>query len=257
MIILDGTDMRRFRFWCEETTDWWAAQKVEWYAAHGTVIYIGIIILVVAAKLDELLQLKLNELGDFLAGAFGPVAFLWLVLGFLQQGRELKLSSDALRLQAEEVAKSVKQQASLAEAQQRSLENYERSLEPLLQLEYLGPTNYLEVGDVLVAERFLLENKGSYCEHVFAQALIKDEEVVSVRLSPLSKGESKEFMLKDVFPIHEDCEIQIHYTKSSGLSGRQSFFVYRYPVENKTRIQIIKRTFENSMPGVPPVFFPS
>ena len=34
---------------------------------------------------------KPNELGDFLAGTFAPVAFLWLVLGFFQQGAELRL----------------------------------------------------------------------------------------------------------------------------------------------------------------------
>ncbi|AEG92500.1 hypothetical protein [Ramlibacter tataouinensis] len=26
-----------------------------------------------------------NEIGDFLGGAFGPLIFLWLVLGFIQQ----------------------------------------------------------------------------------------------------------------------------------------------------------------------------
>jgi hypothetical protein len=30
----------------------------------------------------DLKQLSLNELGDFLAGAFGPLALFWLVLGF-------------------------------------------------------------------------------------------------------------------------------------------------------------------------------
>ena len=29
---------------------------------------------------------SLNELGDALAGIFAPVAFLWLVLGYRQQG---------------------------------------------------------------------------------------------------------------------------------------------------------------------------
>ena len=34
--------------------------------------------------------LSLNEWGDFLAGAFGPIAFMWLVTGYLQQGKELR-----------------------------------------------------------------------------------------------------------------------------------------------------------------------
>jgi len=34
---------------------------------------------------------KPNELGDFLAGFFSPLAFLWLVLGYYQQQKEIKL----------------------------------------------------------------------------------------------------------------------------------------------------------------------
>ncbi|KRC36362.1 hypothetical protein ASE28_02225 [Acidovorax sp. Root219] len=58
-------------------------------------------------------DVKLNELGDFLAGAFGPLAIWWLVLGYFQQGRELKINSDALLLQLQELENSVQQQGRL------------------------------------------------------------------------------------------------------------------------------------------------
>jgi hypothetical protein len=90
---------------------------LEWWAAHLTAFYIGGAILIMGAKFDELISLKLNEVGDFAAGAFGPVAFLWLVLGYIQQGRELKLSSEALRMQAEELKSSVAQQREMVAAQ--------------------------------------------------------------------------------------------------------------------------------------------
>ena len=45
----------------------------------------------------------LNEFGDFIAGAFAPLAFLWLVLGYYQQGKELQQNTEALRLQADEL----------------------------------------------------------------------------------------------------------------------------------------------------------
>ncbi|WP_343344884.1 hypothetical protein WJT74_11175 [Sphingomicrobium sp. XHP0239] len=48
-------------------------------------------------------DLALNELGDFLGGVSSPLAFLWLVLGFFQQSREIRLSSQALHLQAAEM----------------------------------------------------------------------------------------------------------------------------------------------------------
>ncbi len=50
-----------------------------------------------------------NEFGDFLAGAFSPVAFFWLVLGYLQQQKELQQNTKALELQAEELRNSVEQ----------------------------------------------------------------------------------------------------------------------------------------------------
>lgn len=66
--------------------------------------------------------LELNELGDFLAGVFSPLAFLWLVLGFLQQGEELKQNGEALRLQADELRNSVEQQRELVGAAREQIE---------------------------------------------------------------------------------------------------------------------------------------
>jgi hypothetical protein len=89
---------------------WVQDRGLEWWGGYFTAVYLGIITLVLAANVEGLLTLKLNELGDFLAGVFGPVAFLWLVLGYLQQGKELKVSSDALVQQSLELARSVEQQ---------------------------------------------------------------------------------------------------------------------------------------------------
>ena len=69
--------------------------------------------------------LEINQLGDFLAGAFGPLALGWLVLGFFQQGRELKNSVETLRLQAQELRNSVEQQRKLVEATREQI-NFEQ-----------------------------------------------------------------------------------------------------------------------------------
>src|SRR5262245_47194324 len=67
--------------------------------------------------------IKGNEWGDWAAGLFSPVAFLWLVVGYFQQGEELRESSRALRLQeralqlqVDELKQSVAQQTELAKA---------------------------------------------------------------------------------------------------------------------------------------------
>lgn len=64
-----------------------------------------------------------NELGDFLAGAFSPVAFLWLVLGFFQQQKELQQNTDALKLQAQELQNSVDQYKQMVEVAQMQLDS--------------------------------------------------------------------------------------------------------------------------------------
>lgn len=70
----------------------------------------------------EFHQLKLNEVGDFLAGAFGPLAIFWLVLGFFQQGKELRNSVEALKLQVDELKNSVQQQKAMVGITEKQLE---------------------------------------------------------------------------------------------------------------------------------------
>ncbi len=67
-------------------------------------------------------KLPPNEWGDLAAGFAAPLAFFWLVLGFLQQGKELRLSSRALMLQVTELKSTVKHQADLAQATKQQVE---------------------------------------------------------------------------------------------------------------------------------------
>lgn len=66
--------------------------------------------------------IKPNEWGDVFAGMAAPMAFLWLVLGFIQQGQELKLSTDALKLQAAELKNAVEQHRQLVEVSREQVE---------------------------------------------------------------------------------------------------------------------------------------
>ena len=59
-------------------------------------------------------DIPLNNIGDYLAGVAAPIAFLWLVLGYKQQGKELSINNDMLRLQHEELLNSVVAQNSQA-----------------------------------------------------------------------------------------------------------------------------------------------
>lgn len=50
-----------------------------------------------------------EELGNFLEGAFAPLAFLWLVIGYFLQQKELEQNTAALRAQAEEIHRTAEQ----------------------------------------------------------------------------------------------------------------------------------------------------
>ncbi|MCH2496045.1 MAG: hypothetical protein MK104_03430 [Erythrobacter sp.] len=81
-----------------------------------TGVWLAFMVVMAIAAWDNMLALEPNEFGDMLAGVFAPLAFLWLVLGFLQQGKELQASVAALKLQGEELRNSVEQQRELVQA---------------------------------------------------------------------------------------------------------------------------------------------
>ncbi len=80
----------------------------------ATLLYVVGLLLYLVLKGQNPADLRLNELGDFLGGVSSPLAFLWLVLGFFQQGREIRLSNQALRLQAREMKRGVEEHRRLA-----------------------------------------------------------------------------------------------------------------------------------------------
>ena len=105
------------------------------------------------------MAMRPNEWGDFLAGSFGPVAFLWLVLGFIQQGHELKQNGEALRLQADELKNSVEQHKDLVAATREQVAAAERGYQdtlisetPLFQVKSF---NFEETDDMIHLVLFL------------------------------------------------------------------------------------------------------
>lgn len=64
----------------------------------ATVFYVNLMI-----GWSNFLLLVPNELGDFFAGFAAPLAFLWFVIGYFQQGEELRLQREELSLQRGEV----------------------------------------------------------------------------------------------------------------------------------------------------------
>jgi hypothetical protein len=68
-----------------------------------TALWLGTGVLYVTLSMGWIafMRLPLGDLGDFLDGAFAPLAFLWLVLGLFLQQRELAANNAAIQRQFE------------------------------------------------------------------------------------------------------------------------------------------------------------
>lgn len=93
-----------------------------------TIAYLLVLGIYAIVQRESVLAMLPNEFGDFLAGVASPLAFLWLVLGYLQQGEELKQNTHALNMQVEELKATVGHQKTLVEETQ-SQYRFERDKE--------------------------------------------------------------------------------------------------------------------------------
>src|SRR5262245_52806031 len=80
----------------------------------------AIVLAVVLVRLwPEALAMELNEWGDFVAGFSAALALPWLVIGYLQQGEELRLNTEALKAQEKALQQQVEETHVLARSSER------------------------------------------------------------------------------------------------------------------------------------------
>ena len=80
-----------------------------------TVLYSCFLIGFIANPKSSFWAMSLNEMGDFLAGAVGPVALLWLVKGYAQQNSAISIQSHELKAAVDQHKAQVKATSTLAE----------------------------------------------------------------------------------------------------------------------------------------------
>lgn len=177
----------------------------------------------VGDRFGSLKTMDLNSVGDFLAGAFSPLAFLWLVLGFIQQGFELRVSSDALRLQAKELKESVAQQAELALATKMSLKNQAVTFEPVFQVKFAGLSDEFDQGKWVEASSFELHNVGAPCEQVKAR-IMGDNGVEEFCYSfPIIKRDGAVGFQVSGMRNYEVAKLRVNYSRFDATEGVQFF----------------------------------
>ena len=78
-------------------------------------------------RIGDIAKLDPNEFGDFLAGVFAPLAFLWIVVGYLQQSAEL-------RLQVAELTEQVRATQELAATTASRTDREARRIQPVFEI---------------------------------------------------------------------------------------------------------------------------
>ncbi|WP_284124526.1 hypothetical protein [Parerythrobacter aestuarii] len=185
-----------------------------------------ILLIYFLSEQDAFWRMRPNEFGDFLAGSAAPLAFLWLVLGFLQQGIELRNSSKALHIQGEELRNSVEQQRALVEVARDQLKSElddRRAKE--LEAERLAQPRFLTVGGASYSgqttkQKFHFRNVAATCTDV---SIVVDGQVTS-KAAHLPAGETISMQRSyDDLSKMEDFRATIYFKDELGKNGSQEF----------------------------------
>ena len=153
----------------------------------------------------------LNELGDFLAGIVAPIAFLWLILGYVQQGKQLDQNTKALeqqeralQLQIDEMREGVKQQRKFADIQLLQLQSTLDMSDPIFKIDInwniqINDTEF----DLVECVQFTLSNLNNLpisnfkivdsTEHILftddSNQISKSELIIMLKIEDLNKTE--------------------------------------------------------------------
>jgi len=178
--------------------------------------------------------MPLNEVGDFLAGVFGPLALFWLILGFLQQGKELQQNTQALELQAEELRNSVQQQKELVKVSKKQVDaDLEASKYEKIRLMKAAQPNFVFQGvggrhspqkHTFIAN---IKNTGNTATHVTFSMDTKMNRISPVEVPSWEKNLELrlEFEYETILPAKE-AVLTINYTDYNGTTGVSHFNLF-------------------------------
>ena len=152
------------------------------------VLSISYIVTILFLRGNDALELlrtgNLNELGDFLAGFFTPLAFGWLVYGYLLQSKELRLQREELSLTRNQLGKQT-------ELLQEQVKADLRDTIPHLTLRIASLEDWWE---------WIIENKGGNAKNIELWDL--NEEQMLEKMNSLARNESFQFTATRIGSAH-------------------------------------------------------
>lgn len=197
-----------------------------------------LLIVVFAIFGDLTFPQSLNELGDFLAGIFAPIAFFWLVLGYIQQAKQLeqntqalKQQEQALRLQIEEMRQSVRQQKGIIEIQNQQYNMIKKSALPdfLIMIKDFRAQNINGIEECF----FTIDCKNIGGE-ISDLVIITEQESTIILSSILCRGESVEsrnFNTKEDVELYESDRCYVMKMRAFFKDVYKNEFLYLYHLE--------------------------
>ncbi|MEZ5558872.1 MAG: hypothetical protein R3E86_10085 [Pseudomonadales bacterium] len=137
---------------------------------------------------DRFAFLPANDLGSFLEGAFAPLAFLWLVIGYFLQKKELEQNTAALKAQADEIQRTAEQ--AVIQSEKMAASEMHARLDTFLQL-----SNHVRRSLGLIGGFLYLSSQGGG-----AGGLVPPEEIA--RLFTLQSNQDPEVFSRRLLETH-------------------------------------------------------
>lgn len=205
------------------------SRKYRFIGGALTLVWCALVLVYLIVSEVNPLDLKPNEFGDFLAGILGPIGILWIVLGFWQQGDELRSSVKALNLQSEELKNSVEQQKALVEVTREQAEAELRALQEERQARRLAnlPNLHLRArggsrSGTQINTGFHLRNLGAPCTEIRI-VIVGDPVTIVGTIPALDYGDEQTIQFQHSPNDHMECEIEITFVTKEREVGSVSF----------------------------------
>lgn len=192
-----------------------------------TILYLWIACNLVI-NFEEVKALKLNEKGDFLAGIFSPLAFLWLVYGYLQQGQELKQNTEALRLQADELKNSVTQQTEQVRltAEQLALITQKETLEIDKIIESVKPKFSIWISRYSYDDGYELSIHNYGAKVTDSQVSYSHGSCINATFKLINHSDTGRFIIRDQISLNiPESFLMVTYTNELGYQGEIKFMI--------------------------------
>lgn len=201
---------------------------------------------------------SLNEFGDFLAGVFAPIAFFWLILGYMQQGKQLEQNTKALeqqeralQLQIDEMREGIKQQKEIATIQKQQFDAMNHAAMPSLIIDSCNCETYIASNEKISTLKIMLKiyNRG------VGEALDIRAEIKNTNFPVISKLKVEEVTLETIYLSSDISDLSIDlsfftipliliYKNKFDVEIRENYLVKAYFIYNSWEIEssfIIKK----------------